>query len=221
MNLKNELNQDGGSIFRYAAHDNTYLNFIYQQLNEDTNYILEKVSLCDFIREVTKSSSSCAEQWVGNRNMIDMLELVKRYYYNPITNGSNSIKYILPAVLNSSRALQKKYSDAIYGADGGIPSLNYKKWRWIEFENDEVIDPYKLLPKMFHDIPDKEIALLSDDDELKNGGAALAAYARLQFEEMSDYERLEIRKALLKYCELDTFAMVMIYEGWKDLIKQG
>jgi len=35
---------------------------------------------------------------------------------------------------------------------------------------------------------------------------------------MSDYERGEIRKALLKYCELDTMAMVMIYEGWKDLL---
>ena len=36
---------------------------------------------------------------------------------------------------------------------------------------------------------------------------------------MSEYEREEIRKALLKYCELDTMAMVMIYEGWKDLLQ--
>jgi hypothetical protein len=43
----------------------------------------------------------------------------------------------------------------------------------------------------------------------------------MQFEEMSEYERSEIRKALLKYCELDTLAMVMIYEGWQDLINQG
>ena len=59
-----------------------------------------------------------------------------------------------------------------------------------------------------------------DDDELRDGGAALTSYARMQFEEMSDYEREEIRKALLKYCELDTMAMVMIYEGWKDLLQQ-
>ena len=98
--------------------------------------------------------------------------------------------------------------------------MNYKNWKWIEFKNSSVIDPYKLLPKMFQDIPDKELALFSDEDELKNGGAALAAYARMQFEEMSEYERQEIRKALLKYCELDTFAMVMIYEGWNDLINR-
>jgi len=63
--------------------------------------------------------------------------------------------------------------------------------------------------------------ILSDDDELRDGGAALTAYARMQFEEMTDYEREEIRKALLKYCELDTMAMVMIYEGWKDLLQFG
>ncbi len=51
------------------------------------------------------------------------------------------------------------------------------------------------------------------------GGAALTAYARMQFEEMSDYERSEIQKALLKYCELDTMAMVMIWEGLKDLCR--
>jgi hypothetical protein len=40
----------------------------------------------------------------------------------------------------------------------------------------------------------------------------------MQFEEMSEYERFEIKKALLKYCELDTLAMVLIYEGWKDFV---
>ena len=53
------------------------------------------------------------------------------------------------------------------------------------------------------------------------GLAPLTAYAKMQFEEMSDYERDEISKALLKYCELDTMAMVMIYEGWKDLLNMN
>ena len=73
---------------------------------------------------------------------------------------------------------------------------------------------------MFQDVSDKDMGILSDDDELRDGGAALTAYARMQFEEMSDYEREEIRKGLLKYCELDTMAMVMIYEGWLDLLQQ-
>jgi len=44
---------------------------------------------------------------------------------------------------------------------------------------------------------DKDLRKLSDDDELSDGGAALMAYPRMQFEEMSDYEREKIRNALL------------------------
>lgn len=219
-NLKRELGQDEGSIFRYAAHENTYLNLIYRQLLEDQENIADCEELCQFIQTITTSVNSCATKWTGNRSMIDMCELVKRYYYDPATNGSNSIKQVLPAILNSSGFLKEKYSEPIYGAVGGIPSLNYKDWKWIKSENGRVLDPYKLLPKMFQDISEKDFALLSDSDELRDGGAALTAYARMQFEEMSEYERSEIRKALLQYCELDTLAMVMIYEGWKDLISQ-
>jgi hypothetical protein len=158
--------------------------------------------------------------WEGNRNMIDMLELLKRYYYDPATNGSNSLKQVLPAMLNSSEYLQEKYSKPIYGAVGGIKSLNFKDWQWFQYDNGNVIDPYKLLPKMFTDITDKDMQiLLSENDELNDGGAALTAYARMQFEAMSDYERNEIKNALLKYCELDTMAMVMIYESWYNIVR--
>ena len=48
----------------------------------------------------------------------------------------------------------------------------------------------------------------------------MMAYARLQFEDMTDEERNEIRNGLLRYCELDTLAMVMVYEGWKDIVNR-
>jgi hypothetical protein len=216
--LKKDLERDQGSIFRYSNHENTFLNMIYRQLMADSMDIPDRNNLCEFIQSITKSVRSSAEQWEGSRNMVDMWELVKRYYYDPYTNGSNSIKQVLPAILNSSSYLQEKYSQPIYGAPSGIPSLNFTDWQWIKLEHDKIIDPYKLLPKMFQDVSEKEFVLLSEADELSDGGAAMTAYARMQFEEMSDYEREEIRGALLKYCELDTMAMVMIYEGWKDML---
>ncbi len=218
--LKEELEKDQGSVFRYAAHENTYLNMIYRQMLDDAAEIPDREELCAFIRSITKSDKSSTEKWEGPRRMIDMCELVKRYYYDPATKGSNSIKYVLPAILNSSKFLQEKYSQPIYGASAGVVSHNYKDWKWIEYEDGRVLDPYKLLPKMFLDLTDKECELLSENEDIKNGGAALTAYARMQFEEMSDYERSEIRKALLKYCELDTMAMVMIYEGWREFVRQ-
>ena len=38
---------------------------------------------------------------------------------------------------------------------------------------------------------------------------------------MTEKERTEITKALLKYCELDTLAMVMIYEHFKEIIGEN
>ena len=217
--LKAQLESDQGSIFRYAAHENTYLNMVHRQLCEEKEPVRDREELCRFIRTISKSVGSSDVPWEGPRNMIDMLELVKRFYYDPATKGSNSIKQVLPAMLNSSRFLQEKYARPIYGAKGGIPSLNYRDWTWIKFKNGLVTDPYKLIPNMFQDVSDRDFALLSDEyGEIREGGAAMTAYCKLQFEELSPCERNEISKALLRYCELDTLAMVMIYEGWRELV---
>lgn len=215
--LRRELSSDFGSIFRYADHENNYLNMIYRQLLDDPQ-VKDREELLSFIRSISTSSKSSAEKWEGERTMIDMLRLVKRYYYDPHTGGSNSIKQVLPAIMHSSGYLREKYSAPIYGATDGIPSLNFKDWIWYQAEGETVIDPYKLLPKMFADVSDDDFELISDSSVLNDGGAAMTAYARLQYEDMSDYERSEIKSSLLKYCELDTFAMVMIYEAWREMI---
>ena len=216
--LKSELETDKGTIFMYASHENTYLNLIYRQLLNDSNNIPDRKALCEFIKSITKSDSSSSEKWKGDRYMVDMLELVKRFFYDPYTKGSNSIKDVLPAVLNSSAFLQEKYSKPIYGSLKGIKSSNFKNKKWVEWKEGNIVDPYKMLPKIFQDIYDKNINLLSEENELSDGGAALIAYGRMQFTEMIDEEKQKLEKALLRYCELDTLAMVMIYEAWKDML---
>jgi len=46
----------------------------------------------------------------------------------------------------------------------------------------------------------------------------MMAWAKVQFSDMSALERKKISEALLKYCELDTLAMVMIWEGWMEML---
>lgn len=219
--FKRQLEEDEGTIFRYSPHENTFLNHIYRQLREDESDIPDREELCEFIKAITTSSSSMAEKWEGDRNMVDLWHLVKRYYYDPATRGSNSIKSVLPAILNSSDFLKEKYGKPIYGTSSGIKSLNFKDWQWLEIKDGKVVDPYKKLPKMFTDVSDKNLEILTEDDELANGGAALTAYGRMQFSEMSKIERKELSSALLRYCELDTMAMVMIFEAWMEWIKDG
>jgi hypothetical protein len=54
--------------------------------------------------------------------------------------------------------------------------------------------------------------------QIYQDGAAAVAFAKMQFTEMSDMERKALRKALLQYCELDTLAMLMIWEHWMNSI---
>ncbi|MEO8649279.1 MAG: DUF2779 domain-containing protein [Acidobacteriota bacterium] len=214
--LKCDLSADDGTIFRYAPHENTYLVKIYDQLMRDAEDITDRDELCSFIRSITTRTTNgdANLSWNPPRAMVDMCELVKLYFYHPHTCGSNSIKKVLPAVLRSSDFLRDKYSRPTYGTE--IKSRNFNGGQcWFIVEGDEIKDPYECLPPIFGcDIIDR----LSDETDLKDGGGAMMAYARLQFEDMSADERREICDALKRYCELDTLAMVMIYEAWREMV---
>lgn len=220
--LMKSLSKDSGTIFRYAAHENTVLNQIRNQLIEADEEIKDKEELIKFIESITQSIDNSIKKWEGSRNMVDMCELVKKYYYHPLTKGSNSIKKVLPAILNESNFLQSKYSKPIYGSGSENVSLNYKDWCWIEKDRQgKVIDPYKRLPPIFSDLDLETMDSLITEGSIADGGAAMTAYARMQFTQMSEGESEKVAKSLLKYCELDTFAMVLIFEYWKNELDQA
>ena len=135
--------------------------------------------------------------------------------------GSNSLKYVLPAVLNSSDYIQSKYSQPIYGKISTIKSLNYDDgWLWIKKdENGMVINPYKLLPPLFKGIDDDQIESFLMRSNIQEGGAAMTAYAKMQFARITNIERDSIIKGLLKYCELDTLAMVMVWDYLQNTLE--
>ena len=224
-NLKSELDKDNGSIFRYAPHENTYLNMIGSQLKLSKEK--DKDVLMEWIKTITQSPDKSAIKWKGERNMIDLCKMVKKYFYHPLTKGSNSIKKVLPAVLNESKYLQAKYSKPVYGAVGGIKSLNFKNKVWIEFDSDKktVKDPYKLLPSIFSstELSDEvnNFIAQNDMDELSDGGAAMMAYNMLQMTKGFLTVTDALGAALYKYCELDTLAMVMIWEYWNHEINNA
>ncbi|OMP32267.1 DUF2779 domain-containing protein [Mangrovimonas sp. DI 80] len=208
--LKAALETNGGSIFRYHIHENTVLNQIYLQLEESDE--ADKEALQGFIRDITYTTGSNPNSWCGDRDMIDLYQVVKNFYYDPATQGSISIKAVLPAVLNSSDFLKSKYSQPL--SDIEVSSKNFSNDHvFITLENGEVKSPYKTLAPLFDNWTDEDLEnLVSDMGMIADGGAALTAYSKLQFETMMDLEREAISKGLLKYCEIDTLAMVMIYE---------
>jgi hypothetical protein len=149
--------------------------------------------------------------------MVDLCDIIKKYYYNPYTFGSNSIKKVLPAILKTSTFVREKYSNSI--GNIGLISKNFNKNHvWLKEENGSIISPYKMLPTVFDGYSIDEIeGMLSEIENIDDGGAALTAYGKIQYTNMSQMEREDLSLALLKYCELDTLAMVMIYEHLKSI----
>ncbi len=70
----------------------------------------------------------------------------------------------------------------------------------------------KVLPAMFPNEPNLDYHNL---EIVHNGGEATNAY--LDLRHMDDKERKETREALLAYCKLDTFAMVMLWQRLREL----
>ncbi|MEX0995939.1 MAG: DUF2779 domain-containing protein [Flavobacteriaceae bacterium] len=215
--LKESLSVNEGSIFRYHNHENTILNVIHGQLLNSEEP--DKEELLDFIETISHNTGRSARDWCGERDMIDLQKTVVHYYYDPSTNGSNSIKAILPAVLNSSTYLQDRYQQPLTQLD--LSSKNFEDSHvFLKMEQGIPINPYKALPPIFDGWDNEQLEKVADSlSEIKDGGAALFAYGKLQFPEVSQEEREAIRNALLRYCELDTLAMVMILEYFREVVK--
>jgi hypothetical protein len=212
--LRDQLSRDDGSVFRYATHENTVLNHILGQL-QAARGVADRQELMDFIRTITHAAGRR-----GRRDMIDLLEMVKRYYWHPLMKGSNSLKVVLPSILYASDYIREKYSRPIYGRNAEIRSQNFEDgWVWIRHDaQGRVMNPYDLLPSLFDDLDEGNIEEFLMGDRLAEGGAAMTAYAMMQFTEMNDRERNRIIDGLLRYCELDTMAMVFLWEGWNAMV---
>lgn len=122
------------------------------------------------IRELAEAFPDLSEHLLGiSRGMCDLIVPFKKgLYYVRAMGGSNSIKYVLPAL----------------------------------FPNDPELDYHSL-------------------EGVHNGSEAMAAFSDL--EGMEPEQAAKVRENLLRYCELDTYAMVKIWQNLVEVagIRQG
>jgi hypothetical protein len=205
-----------GTIFMWTAHENTTLRAILRELDEDPKAPADAAELREFLLSITRDGER-----EGPRAMYDLCVMARKAFFHPATQGSSSIKKVLPAVMAASDFLRERYGQPIYGAAGGVPSLNFVAQQWWQERAGGPVNPYDLLPKVFDDLSPEVLASLEADDdmEIAQGGAATTAWARFQFEEAGGLERDKVADALRRYCELDTLAMVMIYEAWREWVR--
>ena len=196
-----------GTVCMWSNHERTVLTALRRELQAMDAPPDDAAELCAFLDTLLG----------GTRALYDLCKLAERAFFHPATKARSSLKVLLPAVLGSSNWLRARYTAPIYGAPSGIPSSNFHGISWWQPEGVGVKDPYALLGPVFTDLPNSAAVESSDADmAIAAGGAAAAAYVRLQSEEMASITRSAIEAALLRYCELDTLAMAMVVEAWRD-----
>ncbi len=200
-NLYNVLGDNEGSIFMYSNYENYVLKSVKKRMeNFDKLYYRKQIEFLDFI---TFSPNENPPE----RALIDLKDIVLKHYYHPSMKGSNSLKAVLPAIMQSSTFLKQKYSKPLeFGK-------NLKGKIFFKEENGNVLDPYKLLPKIDSNVSSSNTFF---GELLADGAAAMKAFQLIQFSTIiSDEEKENLIKALKNYCELDTLAMVMLFEHLK------
>ena len=196
--LKSQLDKDEGAIYRYDDHENSVLNAIRMQLMSSTEP--DKDDLIRFIESITHPTGSCKVPFEsGTRDMIDLKVLAQKYFYHPSMGSSNSIKQVMPAILQSDPYFREKYGDNM--------------------------DPYHNLPSLeafATKVNKDEFPADFDDSDVWNaqkqincGGISKLDYVLLQAGRFNKLHTEAIRKASLRYCELDTLSMVRIWEYFR------
>jgi hypothetical protein len=209
--LKLALSKDDGTVFRWHNHENTVLNQIIDMLEEQRDAIHDAGELIAFALTLVDRESDGGERLMGQRAMVDLCALSQKYFFHPSTNGSPSLKKVLPALMKCSPELKRIYGRPAYGKGREISSLNFDEpIAWWQETDGNVCDPYHLLPPIAAQAEPGSVL-----QSLRDGGAAMTAYVRLQFETVPYAEREAVKRGLLRYCELDTLAMLMAVQAWR------
>lgn len=184
---------DHGTIMTWSAYENTQLKTVKKELEEIGILSPEDAELLEWLTAAAKNHDG------DTTRLCDMNQLAIKYYFHPRMGGRTSIKVTLPAVLeatNSEKIKNWLTDENLYQTrEDGIP-----------------IDPYQLLP---------EVEIMSIAEKVKDGSGAMRAYQDMLYgiHKNDEATKMLYRDALLKYCKLDTLAMVIIWEHWSKFVK--
>lgn len=125
--------------------------------------------------------------------LFDMNSFTLSYYFHPLMKGKTSIKSVLPAVLSATDSSRIEQWLQNFDTQTSLLTRN---------ASGKIENPYKNLPK-------------DEGIDVSEGTGAMRGYAEMLYG--NEKTKSAYEKALLKYCKLDTLAMVIIWEHWESI----
>jgi hypothetical protein len=129
-------------------------------------------------------------QTVDGGRILDLNDLTRSSFFYPGMGGRTSIKVVLDTLWKADPAMREQFTE-LTGREG-----------------DETMGPYVSLPP---------IGIAGVPQDVHEGTGAMRAYQEMMYGEHrnDDAARDGWSQLLKQYCELDTLAMVLIWEYWR------
>lgn len=145
--------------------------------------------LSEFNRDEPGLGRWLGETGTGDR-ILDLNKLTLASFFYPGMGGRTSIKVVLDTLWNADAAMREQFT------------------AWTGLQGDETLGPYAALPPV-------EIAGIPQD--VHEGTGAMRAYQEMMYGEHrhDSAARDGWSRLLRQYCQLDTLAMVLIWEYWR------
>jgi hypothetical protein len=186
-----------GTIYHWADYEVVVTQELANELRGDES----KADLVSWVDRNWGTNAKTKKTAVKSERCLDLVVISRGHFYDPAMKGSHSIKQVLPVVWKNP-AIQKlfpKYAQDQHG--------------------QPVKSPYDALPALtLQDTKDNalDLAKLDELDVVKNGPGAMLAYEHVRYGLAASDQaaRKSMRRQLMRYCELDTAAMVMVWKHW-------
>ncbi len=179
---------DRGSILTWSPYENTQLRYLLDFIEENG---IDNPGLLGWLQATVATKEN------DPGRIVDLNKVAIKCYFHPLMGARTSIKVTLPAVLSSAKS--ERIKDLL--RPESLLQLD---------ESGGLQDPYSLLPPF---------EIYGQSENVQNGTGAMRAYQEMLYGDVSSDQaaRLEYENALLRYCRVDTLAMVLIWEHWLHL----
>jgi hypothetical protein len=190
---------EDGTIVQYSNFERNALKTIRSELLNERGEISDAVPLVNWMEQIINRHDSSHSQ---PPYIADLSRLVKNFYYNSEMESSLSIKDVLRSVMSHSSYLKEIYSKP-------YSSSNFDQITWWQPNGKGgARNPYSILTE-------------TGDSPIRRGTEAMVVYGKMIAQQLDTERRKAYQGALLKYCELDTLAMMMIYQHWQNKMEQA
>lgn len=176
-----------GTIVQYSQFEQRALNQIYGEFKRNSMLYENEISLLNGIINAKNSSSP---------RFFDLSRLINDSYFNKYLDGGLGLKHVLKSILMLQKNQASKARHVVKVADVEINLLSSSG-------SEEIPDPYSQIQNREYSIDD--------------GATAMNAYISLKSDLLTEKESEEISKLLRRYCALDSYSLVVIFNHLKEI----